>query len=129
MPIINQSLESIDDLKNVLNSAKTSNQVVIIKFTASWCKPCKIAKPIIDKEISRMSNNIVFYNVDIDEQIDIYIKLKSKKMISGIPAIIAWYPRERNINNEWFVIDNTVSGTNQNEINKFFYDCNIVSNK
>lgn len=129
MPIIEQEIDNIEEFKNILHSAKTSKQIVILKFTANWCKPCKIAKPIIDNEISKMSKNILFYNVDIDEQLDLYVKLKSKKMISGIPALIAWYPNNRNINNEWFIIDNSVSGTNETQITAFFKQCNDFSNK
>ena len=129
MPIINQEIESIDDFKNILNSAKTSKQVVVLKFTANWCKPCKIAKPFIDAEISNMSKNILFYSIDIDEQLDIYIKLKSKKMLNGIPSLIAWYPNNKNIETEWYIVDNSISGSNQIEIKQFFNDCNIFANK
>ena len=129
MPVIDQEISSIDDFKNILNSAKTSNCVVVLKFTAKWCKPCKLAKPIIDNEISKMSKNILFYTIDIDEQLDIYIKLKSKKMISGIPSLIAWYPINRHINNEWYITDNSISGTNESQITAFFKQCNDFSNK
>lgn len=129
MPVIDQEIEGIDEFKNILHSAKISKNVVVLKFSANWCKPCKIAKPFIDAEISKMSKNILFYTVDIDEQLDIYIKLKSKKMINGIPSLIAWYPNNKNIESEWYIIDNSVSGTNEAQIIGFFKQCNDIANK
>lgn len=41
----------------------------IVMFSASWCNPCKQAKPVFNK-IKESSNNVEFEIVDIDENRD-----------------------------------------------------------
>lgn len=124
MPVIDKEIENIEEFQNILNAANISNQIVILKFHAEWCKPCKMIKNIVNECIDNMHENIIFYNIDIDENIDIYVKLKHKKMVKGIPALLAWYPNNKDIYNEWFVIDDSVSSSNNNDIKLFFEKCN-----
>jgi thiol-disulfide isomerase/thioredoxin len=123
MPVIDQEIETCDEFKTILNNAAILNQIIILKFGASWCKPCKLIKDQISNQTTNMNNNILFYNIDIDEHLELYVKLKSKKMLSGIPALLAWFPNKHNVN-EWFVASESVSGTNKQQITMFFDKCN-----
>lgn len=38
----------------------------IMHFTAEWCQPCKMMKPII-KQILQENENIEYISIDIDE--------------------------------------------------------------
>ena len=51
-------------------------------FTASWCGPCKMFKPIM-KEIEREGHSIQFIDVDYDEN-----DLTEKYDIKGVPTTI-----------------------------------------
>jgi thiol-disulfide isomerase/thioredoxin len=124
MPLVNQDINTCDEFKNILNNAVILNQIIILKFGANWCKPCELIHSQVSNCIQHMDHNILFYNIDIDENLDLYVKLKSKKMISGIPALLAWFPVNRIIDNEWFIMSESVSGTNNNDINIFFEKCN-----
>ena len=42
-----------------------------------------------------MSKNILFYEIDVDESIELYIKFKKIKMVNSIPAILVYYPEEK----------------------------------
>lgn len=40
----------------------------VIRFTASWCGPCRMYKPVFDEVEKEMADSgIVFQTVDIDE--------------------------------------------------------------
>ena len=40
----------------------------VIRFTASWCGPCRMYKPVFDEvEKEMVDSGIVFQTVDIDE--------------------------------------------------------------
>jgi thioredoxin 1 len=39
---------------------------VIVKFSASWCGPCRQIKPIFE-DLSRKVPTVAFYEVDVDE--------------------------------------------------------------
>jgi thiol-disulfide isomerase/thioredoxin len=114
----------VDDFKKFLESSRISKNIIILKFGAEWCKPCNMIKDIIKNQTDNMDKNIHFYNIDIDESIELYVKLKSKKMINGIPSLLAWYPNKRDINNGWYIPDNTVSGVDEKSISNFFSKCN-----
>lgn len=99
---------------------KINPGVFIFKFGAEWCKPCKsIKKYIDDVSLVLPSNNTIFiYNVDVDECFDLYAYLKQKKMVSGIPALLAYKK-----GNTYFVPDASISGTSQTDLENFFNTC------
>lgn len=42
------------------------SQVIFRKYTASWCNPCKMMKPIIETLSTKYAGKVKFEEVDID---------------------------------------------------------------
>lgn len=42
------------------------SQVIFRKYTASWCNPCKMMKPVIEALSTKYSGKVQFEEVDID---------------------------------------------------------------
>ena len=86
------SLDIMDKicLKELLNN---NDDVIIFKFTATWCAPCKRASPVINNYKNNLPETYQFIEVDVDESLDIYGTLKSKRIVSGIPSlvVVAYY--------------------------------------
>lgn len=96
---------------------KTNPGVFIFKFGAEWCGPCKKIKKFVDKVSLVLPVNIMYiFSVDVDECFDLYAYLKQKKMVSGIPVMLAY-----KAGNTTYAPDASVSGTDENEL-KFFFD-------
>ena len=113
--------------KNILNSlnrtefmeqVNANNGLFLIKFTASWCGPCKTIAPFVNDQFSKTPDNVTCANIDVDDNFDLFAFMKSKKMIKGVPAILA-YKRE----NKSFSPDMSVSGSDQTKLISFFQDC------
>ena len=51
-----------ENFKTAIKSEKLS----LVDFSASWCMPCKMFKPIVEELAIKMTD-INVYNVDIDE--------------------------------------------------------------
>jgi thiol-disulfide isomerase/thioredoxin len=103
-----------------LQLLKMNPGVFVFKFGAEWCKPCQMIKKHIDNVSLVVPNNntMYIYSVDVDDCFDVYAYLKQKKMVSGIPALLAYKK-----GNSYFVPDASVSGTNETDINNFFNTC------
>jgi len=103
-----------------LQLLKINPGVFVFKFGAEWCKPCQMIKKHIDNVSLVVPNNntMYIYSVDVDDCFDVYAYLKQKKMVSGIPALLAYKK-----GNSYFVPDASVSGTNETDINNFFNTC------
>ena len=103
-----------------LQLLKMNPGVFVFKFGAEWCKPCQMIKKHIDNVSLVVPNNntMYVYSVDVDDCFDVYAYLKQKKMVSGIPALLAYKK-----GNSYFVPDASVSGTNETDINNFFNTC------
>jgi thioredoxin 1 len=51
-----------------ITKAKDEKKVVLVDYTASWCGPCKMIAPVLDKFAAEAdSSKIEFYKVDVDE--------------------------------------------------------------
>ena len=95
-------------------------ELIIIKFTATWCGPCKVIQPCCAKFLATKPNSIQYYEIDIDESLELYMKLKKMKMVNGIPAIIAF---KGGIKEHWFIPDEIHIGANVSQLEQFFMKC------
>lgn len=67
-----------------LNEAINNNKMSLILFSADWCGPCKILKPILEKIEEEFSESHDFIKVDISE-----VEETTKKFnIRNIPTCV-----------------------------------------
>ncbi|KAL0539447.1 hypothetical protein IC582_023659 [Cucumis melo] len=65
------SCHTVSSWKQHLLKAEQYNKLVVVNFTASWCGPCRFMAPILEELAKKMSNNVIFLKVDIDELMSI----------------------------------------------------------
>lgn len=110
-----------DTLKQFRNTMG-SNELLILKFTADWCEPCQKIAPICKEFIDKLPSRIIFYEIDVDESLDLYVKLKKHKMLNGIPALLAFTPG-KDIDNHWYVPAECHLGGDTKGVIRFFENC------
>lgn len=105
-------LKTRKDLMNILSK---NPGLIFLKLGATWCKPCELINDIVDETFNKMPTNVLCFKIDVDESFDLYAFLKTKKMVQGIPTILCYYK-----DNESYVPDDSVSGTDTNLLHNFF---------
>lgn len=104
---------------DMLEVLKSNPGVIIVKYGAEWCGPCKKIEEFVKKNMELMpTEKVRTIVIDIDDAIDAYAFLKSKKIVNGIPVILAYYK-----GNASYIPDDVVIGTNTDEIKAFFDSC------
>jgi thiol:disulfide interchange protein len=91
--------------------------ILIFKFTADWCGPCKKIKEYTYNKSNDLPNHITMLEVDVDECFDLYAFLKHKKMVNGIPVFLAY---ARGINEGPIA---SITGASLPDIETFFATC------
>ena len=119
LPIITE-IPSLDQFAEQL---KTNPGLLILKFGAVWCGPCKRIEPLVHDWLEKLPDNVQFCMIDIDECFDLYVFLQKKRMINGVPGILCYY--KNNLN---YIPNDSVVGADANQINAFFERCIKVSN-
>ena len=71
--------------KDQFDQIKTKDPLVVVKFTAEWCGPCKTISPVYES-LSTENSSIRFLEVDIEECDDLALSLG----VSSIPAFHAY---------------------------------------
>ena len=112
--VINDIL-SLQDFYEIL---KNNEGVVIVKFGAEWCGPCKRIEEHVYSAFKQMPDNVQPIIVDVDESFELYAFLKSKKMVKSIPTLLCY--EKGNLS---YVPNDVVVGANTDEINAFFNEC------
>ena len=105
-----------DEFKNI-RANLTEEETLILKFGAKWCKPCQHIKPFIESIVKKLPSNVKYYEIDIDESVELYLAFKSKKMIKGVPTLLSF---SGNSDNEGLIPDDIVSGTDEASILNLF---------
>lgn len=62
----------------------------LVDFSASWCMPCKMLKPILEEKQSSFEN-VAFYNLDIDDAEEIARRYR----IFSVPTLILFKDGEK----------------------------------
>jgi|LauGreDrversion2_2_1035103.scaffolds.fasta_scaffold02726_4 thioredoxin 1 len=113
-PLITE-IESLQAFQDLL----TKNPgLIIIKFGAGWCGPCKKIEPVIDQWFNYLPAQVQCCKIDVDESIELYGFLKSKRRINGIPAVMCY--QKGNLN---YIPDDMVAGADVDQNNAFFQRC------
>ena len=86
LPLITE-INSRNDLNPLLEN---NPGLLILKFGADWCGPCKLIEEDVNNFFNTIPNNVQCGILDIDECFDLYAFLKSKKIINTIPAILCY---------------------------------------
>jgi len=109
---------TIKDRHELLNNILPNNPgIIIIKFTAEWCAPCKNIKDVVYQKFNNAPNNVACFDIDIDDNFDVYAYMKSKKMSTGVPTILVWKK-----GNTSFAPDNGITGGDPTIIHNFLSD-------
>lgn len=70
-----------NDFTDVFNS-----KLAVVDFSATWCGPCQMLKPIMDELSDEMDGEAEFYSADVDENRDLAYQFD----IQSIPAIVVF---------------------------------------
>lgn len=92
--------------------------IIIIKMGAEWCAPCKRIEPLVNSWFKKMPNNVYCAIVDIDTCFELFGFLKKKRVVKGVPTLLAYYK-----DNTHYVPDDLTSGADEREVNDFFERC------
>ena len=115
MATVHNELADREAFQEVLDA---NEGIIILKFGAEWCQPCKAISPYVQEMIGKLPPIFTVYDLDVDDNFEIYAYLKSKKMVTGIPVILAYY-RE----NKTFASNESISGANEEDYKQFFLKC------
>ena len=119
LPLITE-INSRNDLNPLLEN---NPGLLILKFGADWCGPCKLIEEDVNKFFNTMPNNVQCGILDIDECFDLYAFLKSKKVINTIPAILCY--KKHNLST--IAPDHIHMSSDKNELRDFMNICLLES--
>jgi len=92
--------------------------LIIIKFGATWCDPCKKIDPQLHNFFASSPPDVLCVDIDVDVNFDFYAFMKGKKMCNGVPTILCYKK-----GNTTIAPTDGISGSNVQELDAFFKRC------
>ena len=121
MNALNEMSELInEEVLRTKVSKLQAKELIILKFTAQWCGPCKKIKTLCSNFEKVKPDSIQYYEIDIDESLELYMKMKKMKMLNGIPALFAY---SNSTKEHWYIPDLCHLGSEQTGLEFFFNEC------
>ena len=108
-------ITELPSLKAFSDLLAANQGLIIIKFGAEWCGPCKKIEGLVNEWFHKISPTVQCIKIDIDEHLDVYAFLKNKRVLNGIPAILSYVK-----GNTHYGPNDLVVGSDVNQINAFF---------
>ena len=96
---------------------KENKKMLVLKFGAEWCGPCKQIDPIVCAFMESSPENMDCYMFDVDDCFDLYAYMKSKKITQAIPTLLAYKSGNTTIAPDFIVV-----GSDTTKVQSFFRD-------
>jgi len=118
-------ITQIDGREAFLGILKNNPGLIILKFGATWCKPCKTIKPIVEAFFATSPDEVACGDLDVDMEgnIDVYGYLQTKKMVHGVPVLLCYKKKDPVKEQISFIPDDSISGANAGDLDAFFKRC------
>ena len=71
---------------NTFHSMINAEQTVLVDFFASWCGPCKMMSPILEKTKAQLGDRVRIIKVDVDKNPHV----AAQYQVRGVPTLIAF---------------------------------------
>lgn len=101
-----KTIGSTEEFEKILQGT----DILIVKFTASWCKPCKAIQPVFQQKASKYveisSKEVEIVTIDVDEVDDV----SSKYKVTMMPTFMAFQHGKP---------VSSMSGVNENKLETF----------
>ena len=104
-------MATVDELMRTKDMVLRDGKVFVLRFTAAWCRPCRQIKPTYQGWVSQMGDAVVSIDVNIDESLDTYSFFKRKRIIRGVPAVLAWVPGDKDAECSYWPDDSVCTGS------------------
>lgn len=115
MSLQKQIISIIDSREKFFDLLKINPGLIIIKLGATWCGPCKKIEHVVHAFFARSPPNVLCADLDVDENSDLYVFLKQRKMVNGIPVMLLYKK-----GNHSYAPDDSITGIDPNALNAFF---------
>ncbi len=63
---------------------RTANETVLVDFFATWCGPCKMIAPSVERLAAEYAGKLSVYKLDVDEEPEVAAEYK----VMSIPTLI-----------------------------------------
>jgi thioredoxin 1 len=78
--MVMETTQKKETFRDVINGDK----LVLVDFTAEWCGPCKMMKPILEELHQKMGDAVRILKLDVDKNHEV----ADAFAISGVPTLI-----------------------------------------
>ena len=68
------------------SSLSSGDKPLLVDFWATWCGPCKIMEPVVEKLAEKYSDRMTFGKVNVDEEMSI----SSQYQVLSIPTFMVF---------------------------------------
>jgi thiol-disulfide isomerase/thioredoxin len=123
-PIYNSlSVNTFKQLLELVDNPDHKESVaIIIKCGAEWCGPCQRIKPYCHDKFKKYPEKVLCFDIDIDqdENMELYLAYKQKKMVRSVPVIFAYVSNPDRNKNHWWAPDFSVNSAQTHELDNFF---------
>lgn len=76
-------MESVNE--NNFDDIINGEDMTLIDFSAAWCMPCRMLKPILER-VEDKFDDVYFYNLDIDESEEIAKRYR----VFSVPTLVCF---------------------------------------
>jgi len=110
----NKIITNISNKEEFFRLLQNNPGLVLLKFGATWCGPCKAVDPIIHNYFVSTPENVVCCILDIDDNFELYGYMKKSRVTNGIPVVLCY-----DASNLTIMPTDSVTGANKIELYKF----------
>jgi thioredoxin 1 len=109
-----QIIKHISNKDDFLYLLQNNPGLILLKFGATWCNPCKVIDPVIYEFFNNTPEKVICVSLDVDENFELYGYMKKSRVTNGIPVILCYAVGNVNV-----MPTDSVTGANSVAVNQF----------